>query len=433
MATTATLESPELRLDAGGEATVPLHIQNTGTLVEGYRLQVVGAPAQWATVEPAEISLYPGDSTTATLAFRPPRSSSVPAGSLPYGVMVVPTERPTEAVVPEGSVEVLPFLDTTAELIPRNTHGPGPGRHQVAIDNRGNTPVTVILDGGDPAQALDIEIGPEGYTVNPGNAAFADVRVEPHKRLWRGAPITHPFVVNVLPQDGPPVQLDGTYVQEPTIPKWLPKALMALLALVALLAVLWFLALKPAVKSEAKDAAKDAVKGPVSSASKQASAAQSAAASASKQAAAASSQAASASAAASTNKSGSKVVTPPSSGAQPFRQYLSVQTAPNGDNSVSLVAPQRHTLNVTDLDVENPHGDFGTVTLSASGQPVLQLALENFRDTDYHYVSPIVVPAGANVTMQVHCARVGKPVGSAPTSCSTAVLLNGTQDVANPR
>src|SRR4051812_2534376 len=117
MGTTATLESADLRLDAGGEAVVPLHIRNNGALVEGYHLEVVGAPAKWTTLEPAEISLSPGDSTTATLAFRPPRSSTVPAGSLPFGVRVVPTERPTEAVVPEGRIEVLPFLETTAELI----------------------------------------------------------------------------------------------------------------------------------------------------------------------------------------------------------------------------------------------------------------------------------------------------------------------------
>jgi hypothetical protein len=110
-----------------------------------------------------------------------------------------------------------------------------------------------------------------------------------------------------------------------------------------------------------------------------------------------------------------------------------VQTAPNGDNSAVFVMAQRHTLDMTDLVLENPHGDFGTLTLSSNGQTLLQLGLENFRDIDYHFVSPIVVPAGKDVTMQVHCARVGKPVGSSPTSCSTSVLLGGTQDVATPR
>ena len=420
MATTATLESPEVRLDAGGEAVVPLHIRNTGTLVEGYRIEIVGAPAQWTTVEPAEVSLYPGDSTTATLAFHPPRSSAVPAGYLPFGVRVIPTERPAEAVVPEGRVEVLPFLDTTAELIPRTSHGRGAAKHQIAVDNRGNSPVTVIFDGGDPANSLDVDVRAEGYTVNPGNAAFADVRVKAYKRLWRGAPITHPFVVNVVPHDGPPVKLDGAYVQEATIPKWLLKALLALLLLALLLAALWFFVLKPAVKSEAQDA----VKGPVASASKQAAAAVQAAAGAAKQAATANKKADVA------LVKGGKTTAPPAATSLPFSKRLSVTaTTTSPDNSTVLFVPAKHTLSMTDLVLENPQGDFGTLTLSASGQPLLQLGLENFRDIDYHFVSPIVVLPGRDVTVQIHCARVGKPVGSTPTSCAEAVLIGGTQSV----
>src|SRR5690625_3422272 len=125
MSTTARLERTSVQLTAGSVETVPLQIRNDSDIVEGYRFEVLGVPGAWTTVEPAEITgLYPGTETTATVSFRPPRSADIPAGELSFGVRVIPTEQPSNVVVPEGRAEVLPFLETTAELIPRATRRP---------------------------------------------------------------------------------------------------------------------------------------------------------------------------------------------------------------------------------------------------------------------------------------------------------------------
>jgi hypothetical protein len=422
MSTTATIESPQVRLDAGGEAVVPLHIRNNGTIVEGYRLEVVGIPAEWATVEPEVLSLYPGDSTTATIAFRPPRAATVPAGELSFGVRVVPTEHPNEAIVPEGVVEVLPFLETTAELIPRTSHGGRHGRHQLAVDNRGNVAVAVQFAGADAGQLLDVDIRPAGLTVNAGSAAFADVRLKPHKLNWRKPPTTHPFSVIVSPHAGQPVTLDGTYLQEPLLPRWLGKALIALAALLALLAVLWFAVLKPTIKSAARDAVAD----PLAASSKQAAAADKKADAASKQAAAAN-QAATGAGKKATQAAAAKpapVVPPPA----PFSRRLEVHGAKGTTTSTTFVVPAGKALNLTDLVLENPQGDFGKLTLLQGSNPLLVLALENFRDLDYHFVSPIVATPGTHLQLTMQCNSVGKPPDQtpAPTQCDTAVLLGGT-------
>ncbi|WP_460606695.1 COG1470 family protein [Jatrophihabitans fulvus] len=413
MSTTATLEQPQVSLAAGSETVVPLIIRNDGSLVEGYRIEPVGVPAQWITVDPPEVSLYPGDSTTARLTIRPPRSSGVPAGQLAYGVRVVPTERPNEAIVPEGMVEVLPFLETTAELIPRTSRGKRSAKHQIAVDNRGNVPVGLLFDAVDPTDALTIDVDP-GFTVGPGNAAFVDVLVRTRRRIWRGAPVTHPFAVNVVPHDGPPVVLDGTHLQEPVFPKWILKALLALIALLALLAALWFLVLKPAVESAAKDAAKEAVAAPVDKAQQQAAAA-------AKKADAA--QQAAAKGGGGGAKSSGAAAAP---AAQPTSQRLNVITARGATNSQTLAVAGDRSMQVTDIVLENPQGDIGRLQVSRGNTVLLVLALENFRDIDYHFVSPIVVGAGGSLKATVTCTRVGKPVGSTPTTCDTSVLIGGT-------
>src|SRR5699024_4920588 len=64
MTTTARLERPTVQLTAGTVEQVPLQIRNDGEIVEGYRIEVLGVPGAWTSVEPAEITgLFPGAET----------------------------------------------------------------------------------------------------------------------------------------------------------------------------------------------------------------------------------------------------------------------------------------------------------------------------------------------------------------------------------
>ena len=253
MSTSASLDSTSVQLEAGEQVVIPLQIRNNGEDVEAYEFEVVGPAADWATVEPVP-PVFPGGETTATLTFHPPRAPEVAAGELEFGVIVTPTQHPDETVVPEGVIEVLPFFETTAELVPRTSQGRLRARHKVAVDNRGNVPVTALLTGDDATSQLGFKVDPQGLTVMPGEALFANVRVKPAKRIWRGAPVTHPFTMEVAPQDNTSAVLDGTYVQQPILPSWLGKALLALLMLLAVLAAIWFFVLKPTIETAAEDA-----------------------------------------------------------------------------------------------------------------------------------------------------------------------------------
>ncbi|MEG9546460.1 hypothetical protein V5N34_00005, partial [Streptomyces baarnensis] len=114
----------------------------------------------------------------------------------------------------------------------------------------------------------------------------------------------------------------------------------------------------------------------------------------------------------------------------PTSAQTRVQDAVGGgpNTGTALEVPAGHTFQLTDIVVQNPQGDAGTVTVTAGEDTrVLSLGLENFRDSDYHFVTPILVPAGGKVTMTIDCRRVGKPVGApAPARCSTSMFLGGT-------
>ncbi|APX04076.1 COG1470 family protein [Arthrobacter sp. QXT-31] len=250
MTTTASFDTPRLSIEGGAEGTTGITFRNDSEVVEEYSLRVVGPAESWAEVAPARVSLYPGHDTTADVTFRPPRSASVHAGEYLFGVQVLPTEHPEDAALPEGVVEVRPFLETTGELMPRMSQGKRGAKHNVALDNWGNVPITVELAGSDPGDLLEFELQPPELTIGPGEVQFTAVHVRPAEKIWSGTPTTRVFVVTATPEDGVPVLLDGSHVQYPILPWRTIKTVFCLLLLAAALTVAWHFSVESVRVSE---------------------------------------------------------------------------------------------------------------------------------------------------------------------------------------
>ena len=250
MSTTATLDSPTLSLEAGAAASDRLTIRNDSDVVEEYSLRVVGPSQSWAKVVPDRVSLYPGHRTTAIVEFTPPRSPSVHAGVFKFGVHIVPREHPDDAVVPEGTVEVLPFFQATGELMPRMSRGKLGAKLNVAVDNYGNVPIPVDVAGSDPGAALEFLLQSPELTIDPGTVQFTGLQVRPGQKIWQGRPTTHTFAVTATPSDGLPVLLDGTHVQDPVLPSRTIKTVLILLLLAAALTVGWHFVLDSVTVSD---------------------------------------------------------------------------------------------------------------------------------------------------------------------------------------
>ncbi|MEU9760051.1 hypothetical protein AB0D98_09780 [Streptomyces sp. NPDC047987] len=444
MSLTASLDDASVTAAPGVETAVPLRILNSGSTVEEYRFEVIGACAAWSAVEPAALSLYPGDSRTVSLVLRPPRDSTVLAGQTPFGIRVVPTSEQGATVVPEGRVTVLPFTETTAELVPRGSNGAWRGRHQIAVDNRGNAPATVRLETRSGTERARVSFESDTLRIEPGRAEFGKVRVRPAKRMWRGTPITHPFQVVATPEvaegqePAAPVVLDGAYQQDPILPRWLPRALITAAVLLIALVGLWYALLRPAVKSAAREAiTPEAVRSAVAADKSRTqdpdqgtSAGTGTGADGSSAGASSGASSGAAKPSPSPGDGASAGASDGAGAAAPTSAQVQVRDSVGGgaNTSTALRVPAGRTFQLTDIVVQNPQGDAGTLVVSSGRDtPVLRLALENFRDSDYHFVTPILVPARGKVTMTVDCRKVGKPVNAPPPSrCAESLFLGGT-------
>ena len=105
-------------------------VRNDGSVVDVFAVDVVGEAAGWASVDPPSVNLYPGAQGTAEVRFMPPRSTAVTAGSKVFGVRVRSQEDPGFSVVEEGVVDVEPFTELGATVVPptvESSGSPGPG------------------------------------------------------------------------------------------------------------------------------------------------------------------------------------------------------------------------------------------------------------------------------------------------------------------
>ncbi|MDT0491672.1 hydrolytic protein [Streptomyces sp. NPDC012600] len=465
---------PAVTVSPGGTATTTLTVRNDSDIVEAYTLEVVGDCAAWSTVEPARVSLYPGTSETVTLTFAPPRSHEVRAGETPLAVRVLPAEHPESVVVPESTVTVEPFHELRTELEPRRRRGWRGARFRTAVQNKGNTPVDVALTGKQAGEELRLGFTPDRRRLEPGESAEVRLKVRAGRLIWFGEPVTWPFEVEATETapaatdtatesggtesgeagGGKPVRQEpartepvrsetapaelvqpepvpGEFLQLPVLPKWLLIVLAALLALL----LAWFALVRPAVQSTAKQAVTEAAEEEAARGEQQQGSATPGGADnpaggqgqgTNPDGSAAPGATGGSGTGPGTGGTGSGPGGTGAGGTQQSSATIDVETETGTDNEGTYQVPAGKVFGITDLVVANFQGDEGVLTISFGERKITTIALETFRNQDYHWVTPIQIPENATVTAAVTCAKPGTPAtGTQASGCHQVVNVSG--------
>lgn len=461
MGSSASLDRPELAVEPGQQVSAQLRVRNNGSVVDQFTFEGLGAGAAWIDTEPEVLSLFPGAEGAVTVHFRPPRSPNTAPGPTPFGVKVISAEDPTGSAVEEGVITVGRFADRSVELYPLTARGRRRGRFEVAVDNRGNAPIEVEFSGADPENACRYEFAQQALIVEPGTAHFTKFDVIPHERFWKGPPKTHQFQVLVSeraraaelpapqmagaagapPAAAPPVAaaavpeaVNGTLLQEAMLPPWLIKAVLAILALILLLWILWITLFKPTVQS----AAKDAVAAPLASLNDKVDAltptttggggggggapTTTVAGGGGGGGGATTTTVAGGGAPTDTTTTTTSAFATQFGNPTDFQLGFGSVVAPPGSQDFPHAITT--TFALTDIILQNPNGDTGSVQIKRDGNTLMQSALENFRDLDLHFVAPYMFNPGSNLTMTVTCTTPGPPN---PAGCAVSGSFGGFQ------
>ena len=240
------LESAQLSVEPGGQGRTLVTVRNLGTIVEGFRLEVLGeGVSEWAEVTPAEVQVYPEQEATAVVVFSPPAGNTTRSGTFPFAVRAESVVDADTSSVAEGDLDIGRVFGLQSKITPVTSSGRWRGKHSLEITNWGNAPVRLKLAAMDPDGRLAFLIGPETLDLPLGVTGHAQLRVRTLKPFLRGAQVRLPFHVIAQPEQapvstGPPslipnperATLDGAFVQRSILSK-----LTVAIAAVAVIAV----------------------------------------------------------------------------------------------------------------------------------------------------------------------------------------------------
>jgi hypothetical protein len=200
-------------------------------------------------------------------------------------------------------------------------------------------------------------------------------------------------------------------LHEALLPGWLVPVALALVGLLLAATLLWFAVLRPAVQTTARNAAREAAQAVLAAPMAKLS-----------DTAAKQGQA--------IDKLAQGLPTPnPGAAAPPGNPLGAPFDGRLQPGQTVLTVEDKSTVSVTDIIFENPNGDLGQIQLrrvATSGHATVLLdpKLDNFRDLDYHFVSPLTLTAGQKLQLDLSGCKVSQ---SAPggAACSSNVYYTG--------
>ncbi len=197
-----SLDTEHAFVQPGGQVRLTVTVTNTGNLVEGFWLQVLGPAAAWAEVVPPEISVYPQQDATAAVILSPPSDGSALSGLLPFGVLASSTLDATTSAAAEADLEIGELHSLQAKIIPVTSTGRWRGRHVIQLQNWGNSQAQLQMVARDPDDALGFYVSPAYVDLPPGGRATVRLSARTKHPFLRGSPVRVPFQVVGEPLDG---------------------------------------------------------------------------------------------------------------------------------------------------------------------------------------------------------------------------------------
>ena len=198
------LETAQLSVEPGGQGRTLVTVRNLGTIVEGFRLEVLGeGVSEWAEVTPAEVQVLPragGHRGGGLLAAGRKHHRS---GTFPFAVRAESVVDADTSSVAEGDLDIGRVFGLQSKITPVTSSGRWRGKHSLEITNWGNAPVRLNLAATDPDGRLAFLIGPETLDLPLGVTGHAQLRVRTLKPFLRGAQVRLPFQVLAQPDPAP--------------------------------------------------------------------------------------------------------------------------------------------------------------------------------------------------------------------------------------
>jgi len=400
MAAQAWFSSGEATVAPGDVVVLRLTVANLADTTDSFVITPAGLAAAWTTITPATITLFGGTQQDVEVRVAPPLLPSTSAGPTSLSVRVVPQRDPDDVRDVDTVLEIGELADRRVDVLQPAQRARYGAIYELMVENRGNSHAACRMYLVDPTGRLEADFDPPVAAVEPGVSTLVRARVKATGMVWERRARTIPFRIDAAETGWPTATANATFVQESVVPDRLAARLVGIGAALVLAGLAWVTVVRPAVR----DAARDAVKG---------------------------------------NGGQTVVVTTIPTGDQPDNTSVSVPqatlapgetetianialpvAAPIGQTaSIDYSVPGGQVLHITDVVVQNPNGDQGSLLVQRDSTTLYTFRLDNIiGDTSVPLVTPIELRGGQRLIITVTCGGVGDP--TVPT-CSENVFASG--------
>ena len=406
----------EITVRPGESASLALSVENVGASTESFAVIPAGLAAAWTTVTRTNVTLFGGSRDVVEVVVRPPAIHTTSAGPTTIAVRVIPQLDPDETVVAETLITVDAFDDRRITVLQPLQRVRRRARYEFLVENHGNNLANCRLHLVDPAGRVDGQFDPPAVGVAPGASSLVQLRARATRGGFRPSDRQLDFEIEATEPEHTAARGRATLVQTPTIPSR-ALARLAGAALVAGAAVLaWFGVVRPELRNAADRAVDDRI--------------------------AELAEAGQLPTGTVPDSPVSPVTTPPTGTGAPastvpsqivvgpapvtYADYrIDVDAPIDQERRGSTVVPAGVEFNLTDVVLQNPHGDLGLATLLRDDAVLYEWDLGQMNSANEFQprISPLSFQPGENLVLRVDCEASGRTDG---TGCEVSVLLTGT-------
>lgn len=402
MAAQAWFSLDQVDVAPGSTVVLQLTVVNLADTTDAFVLTPSGLAAAWTTIEPATLTLFGGTQQVVAVEVRPPLLPSTTAGPTLLSVRIVPHSDPDDVRGAETTIVIGGSHSRRLDVLQPAQRGRLGATFEMMLENRGNTPASCRLRVIDPSGRVEGEFDPPAAGVEPGASTLIRLKLRTKGLQWERRARTLPFRIDADQAGSPTATAEATFVQVPMVPERLVGGLVAAVGALALVAAAWFAVVKPAIRDAADEAVADA------------------------QPPAATTLNTNTDNTGDTNDTVSPTIAPIVDDGQPTAIPFAPVAAQGETVEQRYAVPEGQVLHVTDLIVQNPNADQGTLTIQRNEVVLFTYRLDNiFSDVGVPLVTPIEFLPGQDLVIVVSCVGVGdQTVGTcAPRVTASGVLL----------
>ncbi|GAA5156659.1 hypothetical protein GCM10023340_45100 [Nocardioides marinquilinus] len=179
----------------GVSQPISVTISNTGDVIGGYAVRVLGADPSWVNLPDGEITLFPEETRTVVLDMAVPAGMN--AGERRVSVQVREVTPPHESAVEEIVFSVPERPSVTLRVDPLATSAGRAARLSLLVANEGNTNLVGRPHGQDAEGKVTFTFTPPLVDLAPGEHAMVDLRAKARRPLM-GNPVIRPLELRIL-------------------------------------------------------------------------------------------------------------------------------------------------------------------------------------------------------------------------------------------